>query len=92
MRSVAAFLTLLCCLSCCRAEGDEAPLDSGRLDEVGGSNLEQTTGFIVDRTMTNFGAEFVREFAEAWRGGGIAAADLTIMEKPSARWGSTLFV
>ena len=29
--------------------------------------LERETGFLVDRTITNFGATFVREFAHAWR-------------------------
>jgi curli production assembly/transport component CsgE len=75
------------------AADDDGPIDSGTHVELSGSALEEATGFIVDRTITNFGAMFVREFAQAWRTqivtGGV---DLTIVEKPSARWGSTIFV
>ena len=31
------------------------------------SSLENDSGFIVDRTITNFGANFFREFSLAWR-------------------------
>ena len=56
-------------------------------------HLERESGFLVDRTMTNFGATFVREFAHAWRSRRIdAPVDLTIIEKPSARWGSLIII
>jgi curli production assembly/transport component CsgE len=92
--AAALSLTVLCCPGgASAAVSDEAPLDVGRLEEPGGRNLEQTTGYIVDRSVTNFGAQFVRTFAEAWRAcGGVGGVDLTVVEKPSARWGSTLFV
>ena len=55
--------------------------------------LERETGFLVDRTITNFGATFVREFAHAWRARRIEEpVDLTIIEKPSARWGSLIII
>ena len=56
-------------------------------------HLERESGFLVDRTMTNFGATFVREFANAWRARHIdEPVDLTIIEKPSARWGSLIII
>jgi curli production assembly/transport component CsgE len=71
----------------------DGPIDQGALIEQVDSAFEQATGFVVDRTMTNFGAEFLREFALAWRAqGSHEGVDLTIVERPSARWGSTIFV
>jgi curli production assembly/transport component CsgE len=75
------------------AVDDEGPIDQGPLTELANGALEQATGYIVDRTITNFGAEFLREFALAWRAqGNTEGIDLTIVERPSARWGSTIFV
>jgi curli production assembly/transport component CsgE len=72
---------------------DDEPIDSGASIEVVDGRLEQSTGFIVDRTITNFGAQFVREYAQAWRAEeNTAGIDLTIVEKPSARWGSTILI
>ena len=57
------------------------------------SSLENDSGFIVDRTITNFGANFFREFSLAWRDRvGVEHIDLAIVEKPSARWGSLIIV
>jgi curli production assembly/transport component CsgE len=75
------------------AAEDDGPIDLGALIELANGALEQTTGFIVDRTITSFGAEFLREFALNWRAqGGTEGVDLTIVERPSARWGSTIIV
>lgn len=72
---------------------DDNPIDAGTQVEFSNGALEETGGFIVDRTITNFGVLFVREFAQAWRAlGATDGVDLTIVEKPSARWGSTIFV
>lgn len=71
---------------------DEA-IDTGTSIELIDGRLEHSTGFIIDRTVTNFGAQFVRDFSQAWRTmTNTDAVDLTIVEKPSARWGSTIFV
>ena len=75
----------------------EAPLseniDNQILDERSHANLDQITGFVVDRTITNFGAEFMRFFSEAWREIDVTASvDVTIVERPSARFGSVIFV
>ena len=68
-------------------------LDAPQPLEAAFGNLERDAGFLVDRTMTNFGAAFVREFAHAWRTHTLVEpVDLTIIEKPSARWGSLIVV
>ncbi|HXF65960.1 MAG TPA: CsgE family curli-type amyloid fiber assembly protein [Burkholderiales bacterium] len=73
------------------AQADD--LDRGLLEERGVPALELATGFVVDRTITHIGAEFVRHFAETWRAQPAAAgADVTIVERPSARWGSIVYV
>ena len=75
------------------AAEEDSPIDVGTQVELFNGTLEEAGGFIVDRTITNFGALFVREFAQAWRAqGATEGVDLTIVEKPSARWGSTIFV
>lgn len=67
-------------------------IDAGILDERVGRAVE-ASGFIVDRTATNFGAQFVRFFSEAWREiEGTDAVDVTIVERPSARYGSLVWV
>lgn len=92
--SVARAGALACLLALCaaaRAQGD-AGIDAGILDERVGRALE-ASGFIVDRTATNFGAQFVRFFAEAWRElDGTEGVDVTIVERPSARYGSLVWV
>lgn len=76
-----------------RANDDTAPIDSGVSIELTDGRLEQGGGFIVDRTITNFGAEFVRDFSQVWHAQPThEGVDLTIVEKPSARWGSTILV
>lgn len=68
-------------------------IDRGVIDESKLPALEQASGFVVDRTVTNFGAEFVRQFSQAWRElPGTAEFDVTIVERPSARYGSLVMV
>lgn len=72
------------------AQGDD--IDAGILDERVGRGVE-ASGIIVDRTATNFGAQFVRSFAETWHQmEGTEAIDVTIVERPSARHGSLVWV
>lgn len=68
-------------------------IDRGFLDETALRGLEQGSGFVVDRTITHFGAEFVRHFSAQWREQpGIEGIDVAIVERPSARWGSVVYV
>jgi curli production assembly/transport component CsgE len=90
--TISTVVLLLASSLCCAAE-DNGPIDEGTLAEIGNGALEKSTGFLVDRTITSFGAEFLREFAQAWRSQmGSEGIDLAVIEKPSARWGSTIIV
>jgi len=72
---------------------DDEAIDRDALSETGFPSIEATTGFIVDRTMTNVGAEFFRQFSEAWRGlPGTESVNVTIVERPSARYGSQIYI
>lgn len=91
MRRFLACAALLVLSGGARAQGDPG-IDAGILDERVGRALE-ASGFIVDRTATNFGAQFVRAFSEAWRElDGTDGVDVTIVERPSARYGSLVWV
>ncbi|MBD5805378.1 curli assembly protein CsgE [Azoarcus sp. Aa7] len=90
---VVALLIAFCPPLPVAAANEDGPIDSGALTELANGTLEQATGFIVDRTITHFGGEFVRQFAQFWRTqADTGSVDLTIVEKPSARWGSTVIV
>ena len=55
--------------------------------------MDPYVGFIVDSTVTHIGADFYRSFVSVWRDQ--APEDrysLTIIERPSARWGSFVYV
>lgn len=89
MRQAFALLAMLALAGATRA----ADIDSGRLDERALNGLEHGGGIVVDRTITHFGAEFVREFSAQWRvRPEVADTSITIVERPSARWGSVVYV
>ncbi len=93
MRAAALLLGLAFAFGAAAQEPDVDPLDAGALEERRLRGLEQASGFIVDRTTTNFGGEFARLFAQAWRAlPGTEAFDVTIVERPSARYGSMVWV
>jgi curli production assembly/transport component CsgE len=85
---------LLLVASAASAQGiDEGGIDRGALEERGLEGLDQASGFIVDRTITNFGAEFVRIFSQTWREQpGTEEFVITIIERPTARFGSLVWV
>jgi curli production assembly/transport component CsgE len=89
-----AWLACLLAASVCGAQAlDEEAIDRGALSEADSPAVEQTGGFIVDRTITNFGAEFFRQFSAAWREQrGTENIDLTVIERPSARFGSQVYI
>jgi curli production assembly/transport component CsgE len=71
----------------------DADIDVGALEERRLKGLEQASGFIVDRTVTHFGGEFVRLFSHAWRSmPGTEEFDVSIFERPTARQGSLVWV
>jgi curli production assembly/transport component CsgE len=58
-----------------------------------GRNSDPYVGVVSDGTITFIGQEFYREFVSAWRDQ--AQADqfsLSIQERPSARWGSLVWI
>jgi curli production assembly/transport component CsgE len=72
---------------------DDPDIDVGALEERRLESLEQASGFIIDRTITNFGGEFVRVFSQAWRSlPGTGELDVTVVERPTARYGSMVWV
>lgn len=91
----ALLIALLCTVTLPQAqelEGD-ADIDVGALEERRLKGLEQASGFIVDRTVTHFGGEFVRLFSQAWRSmPGTEEFDVSIFERPTARQGSLVWV
>ena len=70
---------------------EEAAQDTGASDS--GDSLDDLSGVVVDRTVTRIGREFYTEFSEYRR---LVYPDspynLTIFERPSARWGSLIWV
>ena len=96
MRALAAALLLAASALALAQEEvplDGEPIDLGALEERRLQGLEQATGFIVDRTVTHFGAEFMRLFSQAWRAmPGTEEFDVTIYERPTARQGSLVWV
>lgn len=92
MRRAAAWLAFAFAAAPAGATTGPDDLDGGVLDR-GLPGLEEFSGFIVDRTITHFGAEFARAFAAAWRTQpAVQAVDLAIVERPSARFGSVVYV
>jgi len=94
MRRVLALCLLAAVqLSFAQEDVDVGILEEGRLDERAATSLEQASGFIVDRTITQFGGEFMRVFSQTWRGlQGTREFDITIIERPTARYGSLVWI
>lgn len=66
-------------------ESDQQPLEQ--------DNLEELTGIVTDRTITRIGHEFLESFARNRHYHfPDARENLTINERPSARWGSLIWI
>ena len=66
------------------------PEDSGVIDDA---KLEEVSGIILDRTVTFIGHNFYGHFSDYWRLKFTTNKDvLIIYERPSARWGSLIWV
>jgi curli production assembly/transport component CsgE len=90
-----AFLFVLCAAAPAVAQDIELgeEIDAGMLEERRLKGLEQASGFIVDRTITHFGAEFLRQFSLSWRElPGTEEFDVAVFERPTARQGSLVWV
>ncbi|WP_256214682.1 curli production assembly/transport protein CsgE [Pseudomonas sp. RL] len=73
--------TLLCLLLLLPA----SPVRPGNLDD-------ELNGFIVDHTISHIGHQFYRYFTERLRDTSRLDFNLVVRERPSARWGSLIWV
>lgn len=71
---------------------DDGPLENGPPLET--PDLpEKLDGVVLDRTMTRIGQEFYQAFVRTWRDlGEVDSIGLAVYERPSARWGSLIWV
>ncbi len=77
---------------CVLAHAQEEPLENGKpLEDTTGE--AEITGLVIDRTITRMGRQFYDFFAAYWRANyPDSEATLSIHERPSARWGSQIWV
>nr|WP_321540947.1 CsgE family curli-type amyloid fiber assembly protein [Halopseudomonas pelagia] len=68
------------------AGGDAAVDDAAAADDA------ILAGFVVNDTISNIGHEFYRYFSERLRDGDELDVNLVVHERPSARWGSLIWV
>ncbi len=57
-----------------------------------GSVDDELKGFIIDQTITHIGHLFYRHFSERLRDTSALDFNLVVRERPSARWGSLVWV
>jgi curli production assembly/transport component CsgE len=57
-----------------------------------GSPNDELNGFIVDQTISHIGHQFYRYFSERLRDTSRLDFNLVVRERPSARWGSLVWV
>lgn len=69
--------------------GAEADADEGARASSDDAIL---AGFVVNDTISNIGHEFYRYFSERLRDGEQLEVNLVVHERPSARWGSLIWV
>ena len=71
---------------------DEGNLENGPPLEPPGQ-VESLDGIVIDHTMTGVGQAFYQSFVRAWRElDEVASISLVVNERPSARWGSQIWV
>ncbi len=73
---------------CCVVQAQD---ENGSIEE--NAPIEEVVGIILDRSVTFVGHDFYRYFSDYWR---LTFTDnedvLTVYERPSARWGSLIWV
>lgn len=70
-------------------------MEAIRQAEVVRKNLfdDPLSGIVINRTVTVQGQDFYRYFSNRWRElSGASSFTLTVVERPSARWGSEIWV
>jgi len=82
--TLVSVITLLF-MAACNADDFDGSIDDAELEDV--------TGIIIDRAVTFNGHNFHRFFSDYWRIEFPENGDvLTIFERPSARWGSLIWI
>ena len=71
----------------------DSDVNSGTLEEDSGKLEEEISGFNIDQTITRTGHDFARYMSE-YRNYNYPDSDynLTVHERPSARWGNLIWV
>ncbi|MDV2116764.1 curli production assembly/transport protein CsgE [Alcaligenes faecalis] len=99
----AVLLAMLCVMGSAAAQpgrdtGKPKPanfMEAIRQAEVVRKNLfdDPLSGIVINRTVTVQGQDFYRYFSNRWRElSGASSFTLTVVERPSARWGSEIWV
>lgn len=53
---------------------------------------DEISGFVLDRTITRFGHDFARHLSDFRSMNDLGDYNLTVYERPSARWGNLIWV
>ncbi len=87
------WLALLFLFLSALASAQETDVNGGALEESSGRLEDEISGFNIDRTITRTGHDFARYMSE-YRNLHYPDSDynLTIHERPSARWGNLIWI
>jgi len=93
MRGVAFLFALLSALASAQVTDEGKDVNDGALEEESGRIEDEINGFNIDRTITRTGHDFARYMSE-YRNLHYPDSDynLTIHERPSARWGNLIWI
>ncbi|MFC6632922.1 CsgE family curli-type amyloid fiber assembly protein [Microbulbifer taiwanensis] len=93
MKRLALLLILLPALASAQEADEGTDVNDGALEESSGRIEDEISGFNIDRTITRTGHDFARYMSE-YRNLHYPDSDynLTIFERPSARWGNLIWV
>lgn len=94
--SIGRFISPVAILYFFTAFASAEPMMSDRADQKGEDNTimpEPYTGVVTNQTITVAGQDFYKKFIAAWRDKELSERyTLSIHERPSARWGSQVWV
>ena len=60
--------------------------------QIRGEGADEINGFIIDQTISHIGHQFYRYFSDRLRDTSQLDFNLVVRERPSARWGSLIWV
>lgn len=93
MKRLAFLIIFLSSLASAQDTDGETEVNGGAIEESSGRIEDEISGFNIDRTITRTGHDFARYMSE-YRNLHYPDSDynLTIHERPSARWGNLIWV